>query len=69
VDQLLMQLYRDEPDLDAITRFHLRLLPLDLRLRQWARLGMGNGAFMPGLLLPEWLGVALEKRVLKRQAA
>ena len=61
LDRLLPLLFGHEPDLEEITRFHLRLLPWHVRLREWARLLSTGGALRPGLLLPEWLAARLER--------
>lgn len=62
VDAWLPQLFASELDLDSIYQYHLQLMPLDLRLSQWARLSgvKGRGRpLSPGLLLPDWLGAAV----------
>lgn len=62
LDLLLVRLFAGEPDLDAIIQFNLRLLPHDLRFRQWIEILTTHRTFRPGLLLPEWLGTRLERR-------
>jgi hypothetical protein len=61
VDLLLPRLFAQEPDLDAIIQFNLRLLPIDLRWKLWLDMLRSRGTFRPGLLLPEWLATRLEK--------
>jgi glycosyltransferase involved in cell wall biosynthesis len=68
LDQLLVRLFKDEPGLDQIVQYHLRVLPLEMRLRQWARALVTRRAVSPGLLLPEWLGAKVEKHRLQRSA-
>ncbi len=60
LDLLLTHLFDDEPGLEQILQFHLRLMPLDLRLQQWSML-TASGGVSPGLLLPEWLGTSVER--------
>jgi glycosyltransferase involved in cell wall biosynthesis len=61
LDMLLPQVFRDEPDLDTIRQFYLRLLPVDLRLLAWLSRLRARRPLPAGLLLPEWLGTRLER--------
>ncbi|MCG8348314.1 MAG: hypothetical protein MI924_11110 [Chloroflexales bacterium] len=61
VDVLLPLLFREEPDLWRIFQYHLRLLPLELRIKVWIHLVKDRYHPRPGLLLPEWLGASIEK--------
>jgi len=61
LDFSLSQLQKDEPGLDDILKFHLRILPLDLRMRGWVDVVQKKHTFLPGLLLPEWIGSRFER--------
>ena len=61
LDTQLLQHFAGEPGLTDITRYNLRLLPPDLRLRAWLDLLAAEGTCRPGLLLPEWLAARLER--------
>jgi glycosyltransferase involved in cell wall biosynthesis len=61
LDLLLPEVFRGEPDLDTIRQFYLRLLPADLRLLAWLSRLRSRRPLPAGLLLPEWLGIRLER--------
>ncbi|MCG8348316.1 MAG: hypothetical protein MI924_11120, partial [Chloroflexales bacterium] len=63
VDLLLPLLYNNEPEIEQIMQFHLRALPFTTRLREWIRASTGAQCMRPGLLLPEWLGARIERRL------
>ena len=61
LDILIPHIFRGETELEDIVQFHLRLFPLDLRMRLWLKHALKHRAYRPGLLLPEWLGIRLER--------
>ena len=61
VDLWLPRVFRLEPDLPQIVQQHLQLMPLGMRLRHWAALRGAGRAPSAGLLLPEWLGSAVDR--------
>jgi glycosyltransferase involved in cell wall biosynthesis len=61
VDRLLPLLFAEEPDLQHILQFHMRLLPPGARLAAWLAMVLRHRRFLPGLLLPEWVGTAIER--------
>jgi hypothetical protein len=61
LDRFVCSVFVEEPGLNAITRNHLRLLPFGSRIRLWWNDSIKHRRFLPGLLLPEWMGNYYER--------
>jgi hypothetical protein len=46
--------FRNEMSVDDVLRYHMKNLPVDMRLKESARLLTNTRSFRPNLLLPEW---------------
>lgn len=61
LDVLLLALFRGKPDITEIMTHHLRNMPMVQRISHWSKTRRDTGYAPPGRLLPEWMGIRVEK--------